>query len=65
MITKEKLEHHISHLEEKHTAINKRVDEMEQSGHFVDGELNQLKRDRLSLRDEIESVKKQMESLNG
>lgn len=65
MITREKLEHHISHLEEKHTALNKQVDTLEQNGHFVDADLNQLKRERLALRDEIEAVKKQMESLNG
>ena len=65
MITKEKLEHHISHLEEQHAALNKQVDLMEQTGNYVDDEINLLKKKRLSLRDEIEHCRVQIGELNG
>jgi hypothetical protein len=65
MITKEKLEHHIKHLQEQHAILDKQIDEAEQSGHFNDDELNNLKKKRLSIRDEIEHHKKQIEKLDG
>ena len=65
MITKEKLEHHISHLQEQHAALDKQIDLMESNGHFTDDELNNLKKKRLSLKDEIEQHKRQIGALNG
>lgn len=65
MITKEKLEHHISHLSDQHAIIDKTVDLMEKSGNFNDDELNNLKKKRLALRDEIEHHKHQIEKLDG
>lgn len=65
MITREKLEHHISHLQEQHAVLDKQIDHMEQTGNYVDGDINDLKKKRLSLKDEIETVKHQLGALNG
>jgi hypothetical protein len=65
MITKEKLEHHISHLEEQHAALDKQVDLMEQTGNYVDDDIHLLKKKRLALKDEIEQCRRQIGELNG
>jgi hypothetical protein len=65
MITKEKLEHHISHLEEQHLALDKQIDAMEQTGNYVDNDIHELKKKRLALRDDIESTKRQLDNLHG
>ena len=56
-LTPEKVKHHIAHLEEKHTELNDRIDQMERTGVFDDIELEKLKKDRLYLKDEIERNK--------
>ena len=55
-MNKEKLIHHLEHLREKHAKLDKQVDRMEFTGHFVDAELTQLKKQRLAIRDEMEMV---------
>lgn len=50
-------ENRIKHLEESHRVLDKKVDEMERSGHFNDNELADLKKQRLHLRDEISILK--------
>lgn len=55
-MTKEKLINHLEHLREKHAKLNKQIDLMESTQHFVDEDLNYFKRKRLALRDEIEQV---------
>ena len=55
-MTKEKLIHHLEALREKHAKIDQEVDLMESTGHFVDHDLNVLKKQRLILRDEIETT---------
>lgn len=63
MLTKEKLEHHISHLEEKVERLKKEVNDGYLDG-VSDLELEKLKKQKLKLKDEIESCKRQIESLS-
>lgn len=62
MITREKLEHHISHLEDKVKQLKAEVKEAYARG--CDTEWEKLKKQKLKLKDEIEQCKKQIESLN-
>lgn len=61
MITKEKLEHHISHLEEKLEVLKAEVDEAYMRGSDI--KWHDLKKKKLKLRDEIEACKKQLEEV--
>lgn len=59
MITKEKLEHHISHLQEKHDNLDKEIKELE--AHHTDSlKVETLKKIKLKLKDEIEGFRKQL-----
>jgi hypothetical protein len=59
MITKEKLENHIQHLQEQHRAIYKEITEMD--CHWDESpECHDLKKKRLRLKDEIEKHKKSL-----
>ena len=62
MITKEKLEHHQKALQEKHDILDKEIRDA-----FVDNvgdlEIEKMKKQKLRLRDEIESCKKRIEAL--
>jgi hypothetical protein len=59
MITKEKLENHIRHLQEQHRAIDKKITEMD--CHWDESpECHDLKKKRLRLKDEIEKHKKSL-----
>lgn len=46
-------ENRIKHLEEAHRALNKQIDTLEQNGLFEDLKLEELKKQRLRLKDEI------------
>lgn len=61
-MNKEKIKHHISHLEEKLALLKKQVDEKERTGHYTDNEINELKKEKLHLKDQIEHHKKQLEA---
>lgn len=62
MITKEKLQHHISHLEEQHRVLDKEITELD--CHYDESvECHVLKKKRLKIRDEIEDCKRKMASL--
>jgi len=62
MITKEKLENHIKHLQDKHDELDKQIWELE--CHYDESvECHNLKKKKLKLRDEIESYKRQMEGI--
>lgn len=52
-LNREKLEHHISHLKELHMILDKKIDEQTRSGHFSDPELEDLKKQRLNIKDQI------------
>ena len=46
-------ENRIKHLEEAHGVLNKRIDTLEKNGLFEDLKLEELKKQRLRLKDEI------------
>jgi len=62
MITKEKLEHHIDALQEKHDILDKEIKDayMDNVG---DLEIEKMKKQKLKLKDEIESCKRKIEAL--
>lgn len=62
MITREKLEHHISHLEDKVKHLKAEVKEAYARG--CDIEWEKLKKQKLKLKDEIETCKKQIDELS-
>ncbi len=62
MITKEKLEHHISHLQEKHDALDKQIWELD--CHYDESvECHNLKKQKLKIRDEIELCKMKIKNM--
>jgi hypothetical protein len=62
MITKEKLENHMKALQEKHDILDKEIKDayMDNVG---DLEIEKMKKQKLRLKDEIESCKKQISEL--
>lgn len=62
MITKEKLEHHIKHLQEKHDKLDREIKDM-----FIDNTsdliMEQAKKKKLKLKDQIEECKRKIEAL--
>lgn len=54
-------ENRIKHLEESHRMLDKRIDEMEKTGHFDDLTLETLKKQRLHLKDEIVIMKRKQQ----
>lgn len=61
MITKEKLEHHITHLEDKLKSLRAECKEAYALG--TDVEHERLKKEKLKIKDEIESFKKKIDEL--
>ncbi len=62
MMTKEKMQHHIIHLQEQHRAIDKEITEMD--CHWDESpECHDLKKKRLKLKDEIERCKQKLLTL--
>jgi uncharacterized protein YdcH (DUF465 family) len=49
----ESLKHHIKHLEDAHLALDKKVDTLEKTGLYEDLRLEELKKKRLLLKDEL------------
>jgi hypothetical protein len=62
MITREKLQNHIKHLQEKHDILDKEIKDayMDNVG---DLEIEKMKKQKLKMKDEIESCKKQINEL--
>jgi len=54
-------ENRIKHLEEAHRALDKQVDTLEKNGLFEDLKLEDLKKKRLHLKDEIAILKRKQE----
>ena len=55
----------IKHLEEAHRALDKQIDTVEKNGLFEDLKLEELKKQRLRLKDDIVILKhKQLENKN-
>lgn len=59
MITPEKLKHHISHLQEQHDDLDKQIQELYEH-HTEDLKVEELKKKKLHLKDEIERFKKKL-----
>ena len=51
-------ENRIRHLEEMHARLNKQIDGLESTGRFDDVRLMELKKQRLSLRDQLSEIKR-------
>ena len=62
MLTREKLEHHITHLQEKHDALDKEVQVLHDL-HESDLKIETLKKLKLHLKDEIEMYKRKISHL--
>jgi len=58
-MNKEKIEHHISHLQEKHDELDARITEAF-NNHGNEHIIKVLKKEKLALKDEIEGFKKQL-----
>ena len=58
-MNREKIEHHISHLQEKHDELDARVTNAEKT-HGNEHVIKVLKKEKLALKDEIEGFKKQI-----
>ena len=59
MLTKEKILHHITHLEKQHDELDKRVME-ETKHHGEDYIIRKLKKQKLDIKDEIEKMRKKI-----
>jgi uncharacterized protein YdcH (DUF465 family) len=57
-------EQRIKHLEEAHRALDKQVDALEKNGLFEDLKLEQLKKERLLLKDKIAILKHKQNAEN-
>ena len=57
-------ENRIKHLEEAHRVLNKQIDTLEKNGLFEDLKLEDLKKQRLHLKDEIAIMKRKQEIHN-
>lgn len=64
MLTKEKLKHHISHLQEKHEKIDKDITEL-YNQHGNDMKIETLKKVKLHVKDEIEKCRRQIGEMDG
>lgn len=49
----------IKHLEETHRVLDKKIDGLESTGKFEDGELVRLKKHRLIIRDELNRLRRE------
>jgi hypothetical protein len=52
-MNKQGVENHILHLKEKHAALDKEIDLLEEHGNYKDADLQMLKRRRLYFKDQI------------
>jgi uncharacterized protein YdcH (DUF465 family) len=62
MLTREKLEHHINHLQEMHDRLDKEITE-KQSHHDNEFEIEKLKKQKLNLKDDIERIRRQINGM--
>jgi len=58
-------ENRIKHLEEAHRALDKQVDTLEKNGLFEDLRLEELKKERLLLKDKLAILKHKQKEING
>jgi hypothetical protein len=59
MIKRDKIEHHIAHLQEKHDVLDKQI--ITEENHYGNHEhISDLKKEKLRLKDEIEQFKSKL-----
>jgi uncharacterized protein YdcH (DUF465 family) len=51
-------ENRIKHLEEMHRVLDKQVDGLEKTGNFSDDQLSNLKKQRLTIKDELVKLRR-------
>jgi hypothetical protein len=62
-MNKEKLEHHLKHLEERHTQLEKKI--KDGYSHYLDDEhLGKIKHEKLDVKRDIEKTRKQLAEYN-
>lgn len=59
MLTREKLEHHITHLQEKHDDLDKRI-ALDMEAEYI---MRVLKKEKLAIKDEIDRFKHKLDIL--
>jgi hypothetical protein len=57
------LKHHIKHLEDVHSSLNRQVDTLEKTGKFDDKDIMTLKRKRLHVKDELARCRQTLEGM--
>ena len=62
MITREKLEHHIKHLQEQHDILDKDIADLYKN-HADEYQIEKMKKQKLNLRDDIERLKQQIKNM--
>lgn len=62
MMTREKLIHHVEHLREKHDELDQQIKELYEH-HADDFKVEELKKKKLKLRDEIEQTNKKIDKI--
>lgn len=62
MMTREKLIHHVEHLKEKHDDLDKKISDMYKH-HADDFKVEDLKKQKLKLRDEIEQTNRKINDI--
>ena len=62
-MNKEKLQHHLKHLEERHAGLEKKI--KDGYSHYLDDEhLGKIKHEKLGVKREITKIKKQLAEYN-
>lgn len=62
MTTREKLIHHVEHLKDKHDTLDKQIKEL-YAHHTEDLKVEELKKKKLAIKDEIEQTNKRINSI--
>ncbi len=62
MTTREKLIHHVEHLKDKHDNLDKQIKEL-YAHHTEDLKVEELKKKKLAIKDEIEQTNKRINSI--
>ena len=63
-MTPEKIKHHIENLEAKHRLLDNQIELMEGTGKFEDLDIENLKKQRLAIRDEIQENNEKLKSFS-
>ena len=62
MLDRQKLEHHIKHLQEQHDRLDREIKEL-YDHHTDDFKVESLKKQKLNIKDDIERLKKQIANM--